>query len=196
MLYLIRHGRTAQNAERRLLGRLDVPLDELGRLQAKALGQVDFLRRARKVISSPLVRARDTAEALGPSVEIDERWTEIDYGIYDGDRLESVPDLWRAWDADLAYQPEGGESLLSVGERVRAACADVWTEARREDVIVVTHVSPLKAAVAWALQVGDEVCWRMFVDVASVTTIGAGRNGSPSLRSFNETHFRPQALEE
>jgi broad specificity phosphatase PhoE len=196
MLYLIRHGRTAQNADRRLLGRLDVPLDELGRRQARALGQVDFLRRARKVISSPLARARDTAEAFGPSVEIDERWTEIDYGIYDGDRLESVPDLWRGWDADLGYQPEGGESLLSVGERVRAACAHVWTEACREDVIVVTHVSPLKAAVAWALQVGDEVCWRMFVDVASVTTIGAGRNGSPSLRSFNETHLRPQALEE
>jgi broad specificity phosphatase PhoE len=196
MLYLIRHGRTAQNADRRLLGRLDVPLDELGRRQAEALGQVDFLRRARTVISSPLARARDTAEAFGPTVEIDERWTEIDYGIYDGERLEVVPDLWRGWDADLGYQPEGGESLLSVGERVRAACADVWTEACREDVIVVTHVSPLKAAVAWALQVGDEVCWRMFVDVASVTTIGAGRNGSPSLRSFNETHLRPQTLEE
>jgi broad specificity phosphatase PhoE len=196
MLYLIRHGRTAQNAERRLLGRLDVPLDDLGRQQAGALGEVDFLRKAERVISSPLVRARDTAEALGPPVEIDERWTEIDYGVFDGERLESVPDLWRGWDADLGFEPEGGESLLAVGQRVRAACADVWSEASRHDVIVVTHVSPLKAAVAWALQVGDEVCWRMFVDVASLTTIGAGRNGSPSLRSFNETHLRPQALEE
>jgi broad specificity phosphatase PhoE len=196
MLYLVRHGRTAQNAERRLLGRMDVPLDELGARQAQALGQVDFLRQADRVISSPLARARATAEALGPPVELDERWTEIDYGIYDGDQLESVPDLWRHWDGDLGYQPEGGESLLAVGERVRAACVDLWTEARGQDVIVVTHVSPLKAAVAWALQVGDEVSWRMFVDVASVTTIGAGRNGSPSLRSFNETHLRPQTLEE
>jgi broad specificity phosphatase PhoE len=196
MLFLVRHGRTAQNAERRLLGRLDVPLDDLGRQQAQALGRVEVLRQADKVISSPLIRARDTAQAFGRPVEVDERWTEIDYGIYDGQQLESVPDLWRQWGENLGYQPERGESLLAVGERVRAACADIWSEARRQDVVVVTHVSPLKAAVAWALQVGDEVSWRMFVDVASVTTIGAGRNGSPSLRSFNETHLRPQALEE
>ena len=57
---------------------------------------------------------------------------------------------------------------------------------------MVTHVSPLKAAVAWALAVGDEVCWRMFVDVASVSSIGPGGR-APSLRSFNETHFRPSS---
>jgi len=196
MLYLVRHGRTAQNAERRLLGRMDVPLDELGRIQAEALGQVGFLRGAKKVVSSPLARALSTAAALGPPVEVDERWTEIDYGIHDGQKLEAVPDLWRSWDADLGYQPDGGESLLAVGERVRRACQDIWADAAVEDVVVVTHVSPLKAAVAWALQVGDEVCWRMFVDVASVSVIGAGRQGTPSLRSFNETHLRPQSLQE
>ena len=192
MLYLVRHGRTAQNAERRLLGRLDVPLDDLGRAQAEALGTVAFLRDAAKVVSSPLVRARETAGALGPPVEIDERWTEIDYGIYDGEKLEAVPDLWSGWDADLGYSPEGGESLLSLGKRVRLACDDLWPEAADHDVVVVTHVSPLKAAVAWALDVADDVCWRMFVDVASVTVIGPGRRGAPSLRSFNETHLRPQ----
>ena len=196
MLYLVRHGRTAQNADRRLLGRLDVPLDQLGRLQAQALGRVPALRQADRVIASPLARARDTAAALGPPVEIDERWTEIDYGIYDGERLDAVPDLWREWDADLGYQPEAGESLMALGQRVRGACDDLWPEARERDLVVVTHVSPLKAAVAWALRTGDDVCWRMFVDVASVTTIGAGRHGAPSLRSFNETHLRPQSFEE
>lgn len=194
MLYLVRHGRTAQNADRRLLGRLDVPLDELGQLQAEALGEVASLHDAAKVVSSPLLRARQTAAALGPPVEVDERWTEIDYGIYDGEKLEAVPDLWSRWDTDLGYTPDGGESLLSVGKRVRHACEDIWPVASTEDVVVVvTHVSPLKAAVAWALDVADDVCWRMFVDVASVTVIGPGRRGGPTLRSFNETHLRPQS---
>ena len=54
------------------------------------------------------------------------------------------------------------------------------------DVIVVTHVSPVKAAVAWSLGVGDEVAWRTFVAPGSITRIGA-RQGRPVLLSFNET---------
>ena len=192
MLYLVRHGRTAYNAGRRLLGRIDAPLDELGVRQADALGECEFLRRASRVVCSPLARARDTAARLGPPVTVDERWTEIDYGIYDGAELESVPDLWRGWGADLDFEPGGGESLAAVGERVRAACDDLWPEAAEADIVVVTHVSPIKAAIAWALQVGDEVCWRMFVDVASVSSIGSGR-GAPTLRSFNETYLRPSS---
>jgi broad specificity phosphatase PhoE len=55
---------------------------------------------------------------------------------------------------------------------------------------VVSHVSPIKAAVAWALGVGDEASWRIWVGPASITRIGfAGR--TPSLRAFNElAHLR------
>jgi broad specificity phosphatase PhoE len=191
VLYLVRHGRTDHNASRRLLGRLDVPLDELGQRQAAALGQIDELRNATRVVASPLMRARQTAEALGPPVTLDERWAEIDYGVYDGAELDSVGDLWREWGNDLAYTPEGGESIAAMGARIRAACDSLWDEAAVQDVVVVTHVSPIKAALAWALQVGDEICWRMFVDTASVSRVGVGRGGRPSVRTFNETHLRP-----
>lgn len=196
MLVLVRHGRTAHNASRRLLGRLDVPLDELGRRQAKALGEVPLLRQAARVISSPLARAAETAAALGPPVTVDERWTEIDYGTYDGAELESVPDLWREWGEDVEFCPGGGESLAALGARVRQACDDLWAEAAERDVVVVTHVSPIKAGVAWSLGAGDECTWRMFVDVASVSTIGPARRSSggrvrPVLRTFNESHWRP-----
>jgi len=169
---------------------MDVQLDELGRRQAEALGRVGVLHDAVRVVSSPLARARDTASALGPKVTIDERWAEIDYGIYDGMDLEASSDLLRRWSHDIDYVPEGGESLTSMGARVREACEDLWPEAAERDVVVVTHVSPIKAAVAWALGVGDETSWRMFVDVASLTRIGPGNSG-PSLRSFNETQHRP-----
>lgn len=197
MLYLVRHGRTAQNAGRRLLGRLDVPLDELGFRQARALGEVPYLRNAARVVTSPLGRARDTAELLGPPVSVDERWIEIDYGVFDGMRLEEAPELWKQWSLDLSYVPDGGESIAAMAARVRKACDELWEEAALEDVVVVSHVSPIKAAVAWAIAAGDEIAWRTFVDVASVSVIGPGRTAGgvplPSLRSFNETHFRPSA---
>ena len=190
MLYVVRHGRTAHNAARRLLGRLDVPLDEVGRRQAQALGRVPALSGAARVVSSPLQRALDTAAAIGPPVSVDERWAEIDYGIFDGCELPGAAELWEGWDRDLAYQPEGGESLAELGRRVRRACDDLWQEAAEVDVVVVSHVSPIKAAVAWALGVGDEICWRTFLDTASITVIGPGRRG-PTLRSFNDTAHRP-----
>jgi broad specificity phosphatase PhoE len=192
VLLLVRHGRTELNASRRLLGRMDVPLDELGQRQAAALGRCDSLRRAARVISSPLSRARDTANALGPPVTVDDRWREIDYGVYDGLPLEAVPALWEEWGRDLTFVPDGGESLAAVGARVRDACEDLWAEAVGRDVVVVSHVSPIKAAIAWALGVGDQISWRMFVDVASLTRIGSGRaEAIPSLRTFNETQHRP-----
>jgi broad specificity phosphatase PhoE len=197
VLILLRHGRTASNASRRLLGRMDVPLDELGQRQAEALGESPLVQQATRVVSSPLRRALDTAAALGRPVTVDERWTEIDYGRFDGLELDRATDLFRQWGRDIGFVPEGGESLSSVGGRVRAACEDLWPEAAVDDVVVVSHVSPIKAAVAWALGVHDETTWRMFVDVASVSCIGTGRPGAngptPSLRLFNDTHERPSS---
>jgi broad specificity phosphatase PhoE len=100
-------------------------------------------------------------------------------------------DLWATWRSDVRWVPPGGESLVSLGERVRAACEDLVVEAAERDVVVVSHVSPIKAAVAWALGVGDEVAWRLWVAPASVTRIGIGRGGVPSLRGFNDLgHLR------
>ena len=184
MLLVVRHGQTAANAAGQLLGRADVPLTDTGRQQAKALaaavGPVD------RVISSPLQRARDTAAAFGHPVEVDERWTELDYGVYDEWPLGDVPtEMWQKWRGDAEFAPPGGESLASLGSRVRAACDDLAAAAADADVVVVSHVSPIKAAVAWTLEAGDDVAWRMFVAVASITRIAVTDRG-PILRSFNE----------
>ena len=55
------------------------------------------------------------------------------------------------------------------------------------DVVVVSHVSPIKAAVAWCLGAADETAWRMFLDVAAVSRLSVGPRG-PSLHSYNERH--------
>lgn len=185
MLIVVRHGRTDANAAGLLLGRLDPGLDDEGRRQAAALRTV--VAGAARVVCSPLRRARETASALGLPTAVDERWIELDYGVLDGTPMRDVPsELWARWQQDLAYAPEGGESLAAVGERVRAACEDLADECAERDVVVVTHVSPLKAAVAWALDVGDEVTWHLYAAPGAVTRISTG-GPRRSLHAYNVT---------
>jgi broad specificity phosphatase PhoE len=192
-LFLVRHGRTAANAGGLLLGRADPALDDLGRDQAAALASL--VESPARVVSSPLQRCRETAAAFGAPVEVDERWIELDYGDWDQQPIASIGrDAWAAWRADLDFRPPGGETLRELGARVRSACADLAGDAADGDVVVVTHVSPLKAAIAWALQVGDELSWRLHVTPASVTRVGIRPTG-PVLLTFNETHLLPDATD-
>jgi len=190
VLIVVRHGQTHVNASGLLLGRADPPLDATGRAQASAVAAaLAPLSRSTRIISSPLRRARETASfiARDRSVDIDDRWIELDYGGYEGKPIVEVPgEIWARWRSDPTFTPDGGESIQSLGERVAAACTDLLPDAEAGDVIVVTHVSPVKASVAWALGVGDEIAWRSFVAPGSVTRIGS-RQGLPVLLSFNET---------
>ncbi len=192
MLVLVRHGQAEGNAAGVLLGRTDSPLTATGRAQAAALGRA--IGPVAALVTSPLARARDTAAALGLGVaaEVDERWIEVDYGELEGRALTAVPtELWARWRADASFRPSGGETLAEVGARVRAACEELFAEpgsgARgRDDVVVVSHVSPIKAAVAWALGAGEEVTWRLYLATASITRIAWGADG-PVLHRYNET---------
>jgi broad specificity phosphatase PhoE len=185
VLVLARHGESPANARRLLVGRIDPPLTDRGRRQAGALAAA--LGEPAAVVTSPLRRARETAAALGEAA-VDERWVEVDYGDLDGRPVgEAWSPLWDRWRADPEFAPPGGESLAAVGRRVRDACEELRERATAGDVVVFTHVSPIKAAVAWALGVGDQVAWRMFVDLASVSRVAMGDRG-PLLHSFNEVH--------
>ncbi len=197
MLILVRHGQTAVNAGGRLQGRIDQSLTELGRRQASTCAAA--VGAPSRVIASPLLRAQETAAALAPSgveVEVDDRWVELDYGEWDGVPLGEVPRAaWTRWRSDPAFAPPGGESLVTLTARVQTACEELALQAASEDVVVVSHVSPIKAAVAWALGVGPETSWRMFLGVAAVCRISVNANG-PSLISFNETaHTAPLMTE-
>ena len=192
MLILVRHGESTGNADGLLLGRMDAALTERGLAQARTLGP--WVAGASRLISSPLARARDTAEALGTGlpVEIDDRWIEVDYGEFDGRPLGAVPDeVWTRWRSDPDYRPPGGESLCEAGARARSACEELFSTdgagARGPGpVVVVSHVSPIKAATCWALGLGDQGAWRLYLATASVTRISWGAEG-PVLNRFNET---------
>jgi len=194
VIVFARHGQTAPNRDGLVLGRADPELTEEGRRQAALLAAALAGESVTAILTSPLVRARQTAEAVGAAcgatVTVDERLLEIDWGAWEGRPAGSlaVADVDR-WRADDGTAPEG-ESLDSLSRRVESFCLETL-EQEGGVVVAVSHVSPIKAAAAWALGVDGTVAWRMFLGLASITRVGRGRT-SPVLLSFNETgHLRP-----
>jgi probable phosphoglycerate mutase len=191
MLILVRHGESEANARGLLLGRTDADLTEVGRAQVVAARTL-LREPVAEVRTSPLRRARDTADllSLGVPESVDDRWVEIDYGEFECQPLGGIPAaVWQKWRSEREFRPEGGESLADVDERVTFACEELFAAggaARGEDgdVVVVSHVTPIKAAVAWALGTTD-LYWRLHLRTASVTRIGWNRD-APILHGFNE----------
>lgn len=167
-LLLIRHGQTAWNADRRVLGRTDLPLDEVGLGQAAALAGV--LGPVHTLWSSPLSRARQTAAALHPScapapAAVDDDLTEMDQGELDGcgeaelrARFGSILSRWRDDPADLRLP--GGETMSEVQVRgLRALGRIAAASAPGSRVAVVTHQLVL-SSVLCALRGEPLSAWR------------------------------------
>ncbi len=122
---LVRHGRTAYNAQRKLVGRRDVPLDELGREQARKLRAALAPLAPSRVVVSPLQRAHGTLDGLG-ALTVDPLLAEVDHGEIEGlqerEFLSRYGDFLERWQRD----PEGivipgGESLGQAAERAYPA---------------------------------------------------------------------------
>ena len=189
MIVFARHGLTAPNRDGQLLGRGDPPLTAEGRRQVARLADAVAALEPVAVHTSPLARTRETAEAIatrcGVPVVVDELLVEVDYGEWEGFGFGDFDrDQLRRWRTDESFAPPGGESLTAVTDRVTAFCE---RELDERVVVAVSHVSPIKGAVTWALRVSPLVAWRMRLDVASLTTITPG----PTLLRFNDTaHLR------
>ncbi len=197
MLTLVRHGQTAANRGGLLQGHVDLALTELGLRQAAAAAEALTASEATCIVTSPLQRARQTADViarrLGVPVAVDERLIEMDYGTWDERPLSEVDSQsWARWRSDPMFAPPGGESLRSVTERA-VECALELLE-RPGVTIAVSHVSPIKALVAWSLGCDESVTWRMHLDVASITRIGLRSNGNSSENSSGVEGGRASAV--
>jgi broad specificity phosphatase PhoE len=193
---LLRHGATELSAERRFSGRGDVALTKEGVKQARLTGRrlagepgVDV------VVTSPLQRARRTAEAVaeatGAALIVDDGLVEADFGAWQGltfaEASERWPDEIAAWVASPDAAPPGGESFATVAMRVLAALDRLIESHRHARAVVVSHVTPIKTVVCRALLAPPEAMFRMNLDVASLTRIDCFDNGSAVLRSYNDT---------
>ena len=193
---LLRHGQTPLSAERRFAGRGDIPLTELGLDQAAAAAAALAERGAIDlVLTSPLLRARQTADAVaqrtGAPLAVDDDLAETDFGSWEGMSFAEVMARWpaelTAWMADADAVPPGGESFAAVAKRVDAALDRLLSAHQGQTVVVVSHVTPIKTAVCRVLLAPRAALFRMHLDVASLTEAAWFADGPALLRSLNDT---------
>jgi broad specificity phosphatase PhoE len=151
-LLLARHGRTRHNAERRIVGRMDVPLDDTGMAQAGAFGRAYAPLRRAGLYSSPLKRAFQTASALGSPTPI-VGLQELDQGDWEGelgvDMMRQHPQIFAAWAQDPSdVRIPGGETLRECQTRsLQALARVVQRHSPGDTVVVVAHQMVLASTI-------------------------------------------------
>ncbi|WP_374533250.1 histidine phosphatase family protein [Phenylobacterium sp.] len=183
MIYLVRHGQTQFNAERRMQGWLDSPLTDLGRAQGAAIGRL--LRSligkpdGWRLVASPLGRAQATArligEALGLPVETDRRVIEVSFGRWDGrlrDELAAEhPETFGQ--GGWQFAAPGGEGVETVEARVGDWLAGLPPEPERK-VIVVSHGGSGRVVRGAYLGLSREETWAQEVPQDAVFRLAGG----------------------
>ena len=188
-IYYIRHGETSWNAEGRLQGAKDVPLNDLGLKQAAHAGNIlaDLFVRggcdktALPFVSSPLGRARSTMELVRSELKlppadynVDDRLREIGYGEWEGSTLAEMqmadPDFFARRQAEKwTVSPPGGESYVAVQARVQS-----WYDQLREDTVVVAHGGTARALmVALGIETPQSAA-DLVIEQGAVYVFGAG----------------------
>jgi probable phosphoglycerate mutase len=201
---LLRHGETVHTGEKRFSGSgsADPPLTPTGEEQARRAAQLLTTRGITAIASSPLQRARQTADIVAATLKLPVRVVddvrECAFGEWEGHTFAEVREQWpdelTAWLGSTAVAPPGGESFDVVDTRVCRARDQIIARYPGARVLVVSHVTPIKVLVRHALEAPPAALYRMELSPASVTEIEWFTNGTASMRSFNEAaHLPPSA---
>jgi probable phosphoglycerate mutase len=188
-LYVLRHGETAWSRERRHTGWTDVPLTDVGEVQAIAAGnELRTLRPSRPwalVLTSPLRRAAETARLAGVSATSDDRLREWNYGSYEGITTQEIRGGRPGWDLWNDGCPDG-EQLADVSRRVDEVLATLAGALEGGDVLLVAHSHLLRVLTARWLNL-DAGAGRLFVlDPAGVGILGY-EHETPAMIGWNLT---------
>ncbi|NKY57336.1 bifunctional RNase H/acid phosphatase [Nocardia flavorosea] len=195
---LLRHGQTELSVQRRYSGRGNPPLTAVGREQAARSAKMLAAKGdIGAVVSSPLGRARETADAaaaaLGLEVRVIDGLTETDFGDWEGltfrEAAERDPDLHARWLGDPSLPAPGGESFDAVRERVEGARRDLVARYPGANIVVVSHVTPIKTLLQLALGVGPALLYRLHLDLASLSLAEFYPDGGSSVRLVNDTSY-------
>lgn len=203
-LYLIRHGETDFNIEKRFQGQSDVPLNAAGHAQAAVVAEALATMHFDRIYSSDLVRAMETARAIAGyhslPVTPDPRWRECSTGEWTGMTVDEVNQRWPGVLEDwwrngfVESTPAGGESLADLTARAREAMLAMGEAHPGEQIAIATHGGTIRAAIAVALDVPPTIFTRVGVDNCSVTTIEVYPDHGLYLRGTNDiSHFTRRA---
>jgi len=194
-VWLVRHGQTRLNLERRYQGGSDSPLTDYGRLQMAAVAT-----RLRRVpfgaaLVSPAERTRLAAGAIlagrqGVHAQLDPAWAETNHGRWEGltyrEVLARYPAEARArWGQGIHGRAEGGESLAETQVRIAAAWQALLQTQRGGRVLVVTHATPIQLVLCQCFGLGASEHWRWRIDLGSITCLDVYAGGA-IVRMVNE----------
>ncbi len=196
-IYFVRHGETILTPTRKFsgTGALDPELTADGLAQAERVAAEVAKLEPEILISSPLKRARQTADAIaratGLSVIDDTDWYELSFGSWDGKSIEEVkaetPEDYQAWVNSSSYRPGGGESYDEAAVRIDAAMEKVLSQYPGQKVVVVTHNGVIKSAANLAIGGPNDGVFHMEATPCSISSISLWpSDGLRALRSFNE----------
>ena len=167
---LWRHGRTAWNVAGRVQGQSDIPLDDVGRRQAREAAARLATLEPYRIVSSDLLRAAETAHILaeitGTAVEPDARFREMNFGEREGltwrEAWDRFPDGMRAWSEGDETQIPGSETHRQAGKRFAAALTDALEDLPEGGVlVVVAHGAVLRTGACVFLDI-PETHWGTF----------------------------------
>ena len=195
-LLLVRHGETVRNADNVYRGRSDVPLSPNGLMQAQSLGRRLSSEGITAIYSSPLVRASETAAAIGRMTGVepvpDEDLTDLDCGEWEGlsdvEVRAQYPEIRAVWLASphLVRLPEG-ESLDDVRARVQRVLDRV--RCGEGGVVLVSHRVVHKVAVCALLGLGNERFWDIRMDLAALTEFECSHRRCVLVRHNDTAHL-------
>lgn len=203
-LYIIRHGETVWNIERRLQGKSDTPLNEKGIKLANITGQKMKDIVIDKVISSPLKRAMQTAECVMGERDIpivtDERIAEISFGEWEGlsckkENYELPSEsFWDFFDDPFEFQPpEGGETVKEVCKRAEDFLLDLFERYGDQDIniMISTHGCLLRALMDHFYKSDSKHFWRGHVPPNCSVTIVEIKNDKATILEEDKVYYDP-----
>jgi alpha-ribazole phosphatase len=177
-VWLLRHGQTQWNKDRRYLSHSDVPLTDFGLRQARAAASFFQQRKIDVIVHTGLTRTHDTAQIVrgGRKIELveDTRWREASHGAWEGltyrEVLARMPDDASQRFADpVNGAPTEGESLAMLSERVRMAYQALGERFAGKRVLVVAHAGAIQALLCGLLGTPLHEHWRWRIDLGSVS---------------------------
>lgn len=182
-LIFVRHGQSIANTEKFFAGHIDVPLTDIGLMQAEKMA--GFLKKfpISAIYSSDLIRCTETARPIASHfslpVNADMRLREAHAGVWQKkgfDYLTASKDynVWRTATTD--FRPEGGENMYDLLKRVYAAISEITEKHRGETVAVVTHATPIRVL---------KTMWEG-VPLSALTAIGSPKNASITIVNYKE----------
>lgn len=198
-IVLLRHGQTEMSKAKQYSGSSNPDLTELGERQARAAAShiSNTMYDIEAVVASPLGRCQQTAtyvaNLLGKTVETDDGLREMSFGDWDGmtfaQAQESDPELHSKWLLDTSVATPNGESLDAAHERVTNTLKEIIRRYQGKTVLVVSHVTPIKAIIREAVAGPADIVHRLHLDLASVSVVEFYEDGPSCLCLFNDTSF-------